>query len=220
MAKVRKNIFIRGLDGDLGGQFLVRTGKISGRTSVFAKIDCDHTRVDSPAQEAQKQDFREASVYAESNQDNPVYIAKAGGKQDKERQPKNVAMADWFQPPQILEIDLRGWRGCPGDVIRVLAVDDVQVAGVKVEITDEAGALLETGPAVLAVTQRWEYTLKEFAFRSPDRDRLRQGPAGARDPGQRPQEAAITHMQPVVLILPARCPSLLFVLHAIIPGHM
>ncbi len=36
-----------------------------------------------------------------------------------------------------------------------------QVTGVRVEITDEAGALRETGPAVLAVSQRWEYTLQE-----------------------------------------------------------
>jgi hypothetical protein len=79
----------------------------------------------------------------------------------KERQAKNVAMADWFHPPRILEIDLRAWRGCPGDVIRVLAVDDVKVGQVQVEIADRAGTILETGQAALAVTQRWEYPLRQ-----------------------------------------------------------
>jgi hypothetical protein len=104
--------------------------------------------------------MREASAYAEFNKENPIYIAKARGKKGKQRQPKNVAMADWLHPPQILEINLERWRGCPGDVIRVLAVDNVQVAGVRVEIMDEAGALLETGEATLAVSQRWEYAFQ------------------------------------------------------------
>jgi hypothetical protein len=79
----------------------------------------------------------------------------------KERQAKNVAMADWSHPPRILEIDLRGWRGCPGEVIRVLAVDDVKVGQVQVEIADGAGTILETGQAALAVSQRWEYPLQQ-----------------------------------------------------------
>ena len=157
MAKVRRNIILRGLSGELGRQLRIRTGPISGRTNVSAIPEFVTKRKDSPAQLAQRQAMREASAYAEFNKENPIYIAKARGKQ---RQPKNVAMADWLHPPQILEIDLGRWRGCAGDVIRILAVDDVQVAGVRVEIADEAGALLETGPAVLAVSQRWEYTLQ------------------------------------------------------------
>ena len=158
MAKVRNNIVIRGLSGDLGKQLRIRTGRHSGRTNVSAIPEFVTKRKDSPAQKAQKYDFIEASFYGEANKENPIYVARARGKQ---RQPKNVAMADWFHPPQILEIDLRGWRGCPGDVIRILAVDDVRVEPVQVEIADGAGTVLETGQAALAVSQRWEYPLRQ-----------------------------------------------------------
>ena len=151
---------IRGLDGVLGGQFLVRTGKISGRTNVSAKMDCVTSREDSPAQEAQKQAFQEASAYADANRENPIYIAKAKGKKDKKRQPYNVAMADWFHQPQVLEIDLKGWRGAIGEVIRVLAADDVRVAQVRIEISDETGAIIEAGEATKNYIQWWEYPVQ------------------------------------------------------------
>lgn len=157
MAKVRNNIIIKGLSGDLGKQLRIRTSRISGRTSVSAIADFDNKRKDSPAQAAQKQAFREAAAYADKNEGNPVYVAKAKGK---DRQPYNVAMSDWFHPPQILEIDLVGWRGGVGDVIRVLAVDDVQVAQVRIEIRDERGTILEAGEAVQHYTQWWEYVVK------------------------------------------------------------
>jgi hypothetical protein len=158
MAKVRNNIIIRGLSGDLGKQLRIRTGKISGRTNVFAIADFGTAREDSPAQAAHKQAIREAAAYAYANKENPIYVTIAKGK---ERQAKNVAMTDWFHPPRILEIDLRGWRGAAGQVIRVLAVDDVKVGQVHVEIADGAGTILETGQAALAVTQRWEYPLQQ-----------------------------------------------------------
>jgi hypothetical protein len=158
MAKVRNNIVIRGLSGDLGKQLRIRTGPISGRTNVSAIPEFVTKRKDSPAQLAQRQAIREASAYGEANKENPIYVAIAKGK---ERQAKNVAMADWSHPPRILDIDLRGWRGCPGEVIRVLAVDDVKVGQVQVEIADGAGTILETGQAALAVTQRWEYPLQQ-----------------------------------------------------------
>lgn len=160
MAKVRKNFLIRGLDGVLGGQFLVRTGKISGRTNVFAKTDCVTRHDVSPAQGAHKQAFHEASAYADANRENPIYIAKAKGKKDKKRQPYNVAIADWFHPPQVLEIDLKGWRGAIGEVIRVLAADDVRVAQVRIEISEETGAIVEAGEATKNYTQWWEYAVQ------------------------------------------------------------
>lgn len=161
MAKVKNNVIIKGLSGDLGKQLRVRTSRISGRTNVFAIADFDNERKDSPAQAAQKQAFREAAAYAEVNEGNLVYIAKAKGKKGKERQPYNVAMADWFHPPQILEIDLGCWRGGADEVIRVLAVDDVQVAQVRVEIRDESGVILEAGEAIQHYTQWWEYAVQQ-----------------------------------------------------------
>jgi hypothetical protein len=160
MAKVYKNIIIKGLSGDLGKQLQIRTSKITGQTYVFAKTNFETRRKDSPAQQAQKQAFWEASAYADAHQTDPIYIAKAKGRKGKERQPRNVAMADWFHPPSILEIDLGGWRGAAGELIRILAADDVRVAQVRVEIRDESGASVEAGEATLRITQWWEYAVQ------------------------------------------------------------
>ena len=67
-------------------------------------------------------------------------------------------MADWFHVPEILELDVSAWHGAVGQVIRVKAVDDVQVTQVNVVITDSAGAVLEQGQAVRADGLWWNYT--------------------------------------------------------------
>ena len=69
----------------------------------------------------------------------------------------NIAVADWFNRPQILEIDLSGWANGDGGTIRVRAQDDVMVEGVKVTIADETGTLLEEGEAVEGGALWWEY---------------------------------------------------------------
>jgi catabolite regulation protein CreA len=69
-----------------------------------------------------------------------------------------VAIADWFHPPEIVEVDLGGWTGKAGETIRVKAVDDVQVKQVTVVITDEADVLLEQGAAVREDALWWEYS--------------------------------------------------------------
>jgi hypothetical protein len=56
-------------------------------------------------------------------------------------------MADWFHPPEIKEINLSEWNGQVGQLIRVQALDDVQVQKVSVVITDESDVVLEQGLA-------------------------------------------------------------------------
>jgi hypothetical protein len=155
MAKVRNNIFLRGLQGDLGGQFYVGTGLVSGRTSVSPRIDSDKERVYSPAQLAQQQAFREAIAYGKAKKGEEIYITRADGTG---KSPYNLAVADWFNRPQILEVDLTAWKGASGDVIRLRAQDDVGVTQVAVTISDEEGAVLEAGQATDLGALWWEYT--------------------------------------------------------------
>ena len=51
----------------------------------------------------------------------------------------NVAVADFFHAPEIEEVDLEGYSGKTGELIRVKARDDVQVTRVAVLISDAAG---------------------------------------------------------------------------------
>lgn len=114
-------------------------------------------RVFSETQKQHRNDFREAAAYAQSARDEAVYIHKAEGTP---MNPYNVALADWFHAPEILEIDLGNWSGQPDQVIRIKALDDVLVTHVDVRIRDSDGAPLEQGPATQVDSLWWEYTTR------------------------------------------------------------
>jgi hypothetical protein len=125
---------------------------------VSNKPEFDENRVFTPAQQAQQERFREAAAYAKDAKDLAVYAVKAEGTP---MHPYNVAMADWLHPPEIKEIDLSDWTGQAGQYIRILAMDDVQVAQVSVVITDEQDAVLEQGAAIKDdASPWWIYTTK------------------------------------------------------------
>jgi hypothetical protein len=154
MAKVSHNIVIRGLSGSLGDQLVIKKTR-SGRTIVSNKPQFSPNREFSDAQNAQQEAFRDATSYAQAAQNNPLYIQKAASS---DQSAYNVAVADWFHAPKILDVDLSGWDGGAGQLIRVRARDDVQVTQVTVEITDGNGVFSEQGAAVRAEGLWWEYT--------------------------------------------------------------
>jgi hypothetical protein len=153
MAKVNGNIFMEHLSGMIGGQLVIKRGR-GGGTIISKKPTFRPDRVFSAAQLAQQQAFREATAYARAMKREPIYLAKANGSAQTGY---NVAVADWFNRPEILEIDLSGWAAEGGGVIRVRAQDDVKVQQVKVIINDENGALLEEGLASETSALWWEY---------------------------------------------------------------
>ncbi len=153
MAKVRQNIVVQGLSGSLGDQLTIRQDK-AGRTIISAKRTLNPNQVFSDAQKLHQQAFREAAAYAQSAKDLPVYALKAAGTP---LNPYNAAVADWFHAPEILDVDLRGWSGQAGQVIRVKAIDDVQVTQVTVAISTESDTLIEQGAATRADGLWWQY---------------------------------------------------------------
>lgn len=159
MAKVRKNIFIRGLSGSLGDQFIIKTDK-GGRTIVSAKANFPSNREFSPAQLAHQQAFREAVAYANMAKGEEIYRLKANGGP---KSAYNVALGDYFNPPEILKVDLSQWTNGNGGTVRVKVQDDVRVAQVKVTISDETDAVLEEGQAQEAGALWWEYSTAQTA---------------------------------------------------------
>jgi hypothetical protein len=153
MAKVIKNIFLEGVSGSIGDHLVLKRTR-GGRTILCKKPRFRRDRTFSEAQLARQQVFGEATEYAKQMKDEPLYVAIA---KKKDRTGFNVAVADWLNPPQILEIDLGGWDGAAQDLIRMRVRDDVQVVEVSVEIGDGTGAVLEAGPAVNAGASWWEY---------------------------------------------------------------
>jgi len=159
MAKVRHNIFVQGASGCLGGQLVLKRDR-AGRTILSRKPVFADDRRFSPAQRAQQLAFRQAVTYAAGACDHPVYAALAAGSP---LTPYNLAVSDWFHPPNILEIDLGGWCGQPDRLIRVKALDDVLVTGVTLSISDLSGLLLEHGPALRVDDLWWHYTTRAAA---------------------------------------------------------
>lgn len=163
MAKVRKNLIIQGLSGSLGEQLVIRHDK-AGRTIVAVSPSFDPNRTFSEAQLQTQERFRQASAYAKDAREEDVYVEKAEGTPQT---PYNVAMADWFHAPEILEIDVSGWNGAVGEVIRVKASDDVEVTQVSLVITDAQGVVIEQGGAVREGGLWWQYTTTQPASGTP-----------------------------------------------------
>jgi hypothetical protein len=153
MAKVENNIFVRGLSGTLGGQFVVKQGRnctIVSKQPVF-----DENRTFTEAQVDRQSKFREAVAYAKGAKGWTVYVEKAKATN---RTPYHVAISDFCHAPEITNLDMSAWNGEAGQVLRVQVVDDVKVTQVSVVITDEAGNVLEQGPAVQGEGTLWTYT--------------------------------------------------------------
>jgi hypothetical protein len=153
MAKVINNVITQGLSGTLGNQIVFRAGK-GGQTIVATKpvaTERDFNAIQLAHQEA----FRNAILYAKSAKDEAVYLTKAQGTT---MSAFNAAVADWFNKPEVLEIDADAWTGDIGQIIRVKAQDDTFVAGVHIVIHDESNNIFEQGDAVQADGLWWEYT--------------------------------------------------------------
>ena len=159
MAKIWNNLFLEGLTGLVGDRIILRRDA-AGRTIICARPRPNPHRAFSDLQRAQLDRFREAAAYAVSAMHNPVYAGLAHGTP---RNAYNLAISDWFHPPQILDLDLGDWRGQPGKVIRVRALDDVLVRQVSITILGPDGWLLETGPAAQLDAQCWQYLTTSLA---------------------------------------------------------
>lgn len=152
MAKVSNNIIMQGLSGSLGNQLVIRQGK--GGQTIVATMPTTGRNFNA-AQQAQHEAFRHAIAYAKSAKEVPTYLTKAQGTT---MSAFNAAVADWFNKPQVLEINTANWTGTAGQTIRVKAQDDTQVAKVHVQIVDTDGSIYEEGEAVQADGLWWEYT--------------------------------------------------------------
>ena len=72
------------------------------------------------------------------------------------RQGFHLAKADFRLPPRIGDVDLSGYGGNAGDLIRVVATDDFEVKEVLVVLWRLSGELIEQGAAVLE-QGTWSY---------------------------------------------------------------
>ncbi len=155
MAIVRKNVVVEGSSGMLGNQVVFRLDR-AGRTILSIRPHFGPGRVFTEAQLAQQDRFHEAAAYAkDAAQSETIYAEKAAGTAQSAY---NVAVADWFHTPEVLEIDLSGYSGEPGETVRARVDDDVLVTQVSIVIAMADGTVVEQGEMSPELGQWYTYT--------------------------------------------------------------
>ena len=149
MAKVRDNLILQGVSGSLGKHLMLRRLR-DGRTILCVKPDFSN-REFSGEQLSHQQRFREAAAYArKAAKEEPLYAELAAGTM---KSAYNVALSDWFNPPVIRRMERIG------NLIRILASDDVRVKRVWVILLD-GEQVLEQGEATPVDGDWWEYAIQ------------------------------------------------------------
>jgi hypothetical protein len=155
MAKSTNNVLTYGLSGKIGDLLVFR--QKDGKT-IVAKVP-EQSKTTSDKQKEQRKRFQQATIYAK-NAVNSAGVKERyaeGAKKKKGITAYNVAVADFFNAPDIHSIDLSEYTGKVGDEIRVTVSDDFAVQSVHVQINNADGSLVEDGYAVYSAGNLWIY---------------------------------------------------------------
>lgn len=156
MAESKNNIVTHGLSGKVGDLlvFSQRNGK-----TIVSKAPKERTSELSDKQKAHKLRFQKAVLYAKGVLNDPLkkelYEAKADNSIGMSTY--NVAVADLLNAPDIEEINLSGYAGNPGDIIKITVTDDFGVVAVNLKIENSDGTIVEQGAAINNGAE-WIYT--------------------------------------------------------------
>ena len=156
MAESKNNIITHGLSGKVGD--LIVFSQRNGKT-IVSKAPRDKTGEDSQKQKDQQFKFQRAVLYAKAvlNDPDKKELYEAESDQANGVSTYNVAVADLLNAPKIEKIDLSGYTGQKGDVIKITATDDFQIVAVTVRIENEDGSIVEEGSALDSGFE-WLYT--------------------------------------------------------------
>ncbi len=104
------------------------------------------------AYEAQRQQtnrFRQAVAYGKQAVQDPTTKAAYEARAKNGQSAYNVAVADYLNAPDMHEPDFGSYQGAKGSQLLLPVVDDHLVTEVNVAMYNQAGALVEEGPATL-----------------------------------------------------------------------
>jgi hypothetical protein len=146
MANITANPAAGLLSGAIGDLVFARfkNGKVIVRRRPVRKAE------KQPGEKANQQSFIKAVAYAKAvwNSQPELQAKYQAAAQQQGRQGFHLAKADFRLPPKVGEVDLSGYRGSPGDLIRVIATDDFAVKEVLLVLRHLNGALIEQGAAM------------------------------------------------------------------------
>jgi len=156
MAESKNNVLTHGLAGLVGDMIVFRNR--GGKTFVSTKPK-ERTGEPTENQKQHQGRFQEAILYAKTAIADPAKKASYNDATTGGQTGYNVAVADFFHAPEIMEVNVNGYTGKTGGTITVKATDDFKVTEVNVAIYNADGSEVEHGLAVLSVNGvEWIYT--------------------------------------------------------------
>ena len=169
MAISFKNLITRMYSGRVGDIVLRNYG---GKSVMAKRPDCSKV-VKSAAQLANQNKFAKASKYSQAVNNDPQRSEDYSEKKKKMKYKDvyHAAMSDCLTKPKVQKVDLKIYRGQPGNVIRISAWDKFRVETVSVMILNNKGQLIERGTAVARMysgNQEWDYiaTVENVDYKS------------------------------------------------------
>ncbi len=143
MAKVGSKSPVHSVRGRLGSIVYRKHGD-----ETIAQSRPDRRKGFSRAQKKGQSRFSEAAAYARKVLADPLQQRIYRELGSVRRQPPNALLiSNFLNPPRVDLIEASGYRRKRGDLIKVLATDDIEVVGVDVRILTIDSEVLEEGPA-------------------------------------------------------------------------
>lgn len=158
MATFKKNLYLQGASGMLGGQLVYKT--VDGRTVVSSPPV--RKSAFSEAQLKQMTRFKYVSAYAKAalvdEQLGPVYD-EAFKRLKGFRSAYQLAVTDYLRPPEIGDLHLPNGSG--GSKLLIEAFEDPKLNRVEFLILDDNGDIMERGDASIESNGiQWGYVLQ------------------------------------------------------------
>ena len=154
MAKNKNNVVIKGMSGKFADMlvFSQRFGQ-----TIVGKVPL-RSGTSTASQLAVREKFSQATIYAVSAISDPATKKDYEAMAIPGQSAYNLAIADFFNAPEIESTDTAGYSGNIGGLIKVKAKDDFRVAKVTVIISKANGTIVEQGDAVSMNGVDWVYT--------------------------------------------------------------
>ncbi|MDE3145560.1 MAG: hypothetical protein KGL19_15490 [Bacteroidota bacterium] len=158
MTKLKDNVVTQGFSGKVDDMqsFNQRIDETIQRNSLSSS-----TLIRTDKQLKVRKKFTRGVAYAKSVLLNPSMKAAYEEVLTEGQTAYNLALADYFIPPEIKMLDVSLYHGKVGDIIRVRAIDNFKVDAVKLIIRTKDELLIEAGDAVRDSSNilLWKYTI-------------------------------------------------------------
>jgi hypothetical protein len=156
MAISYDNVITKNYHGMMGGIVF----RCRGDMSIMSKRpDCSRV-VKTKAQKANMKRFAAATLYGKKVLNDPRLREKYEKKKKMYQSVWNAAISDFMSKPKIDAIDVKDYKGLPGNEISISARDRFKFEAVIVTILNILGQVIESGRAVampLSDGMEWVY---------------------------------------------------------------